>query len=263
MKSDVAKAQSRKPSARAPEKGKARARATAAQDSFKSLTATVASALQKDLISGQYLPGAKLPIVPLAKHYGVSPGAVREALSRLITEGLVEFNEQRGFRAAAVSKAALMDITRTRIMLDVNALRTAINQGDVNWEADVLAAQHRLSNCPHFEINSRRINPVWIGLHRDFHRTLIAPCGSEWLIRFHDMLFDQTARYRSLESIYGQTERSDARRNVVGEHAEIVQAVVARDTDRAAEVLERHYLTTAEHLIRQQDEMLVRMPEPR
>jgi DNA-binding GntR family transcriptional regulator len=264
MKSDTAKAPGRTKASRTAEgKSKGRARAPVSPAVFKSLTATVANTLQKDLISGAYLPGAKLPIVPLAKHYGVSPGAVREALSRLISEGLVEFNEQRGFRAAPVSKAALMDITRTRIMLDVNALRIAIREGDVDWEADVLAAQHRLSNCSHFEVDSRRINPVWVGLHRDFHRTLIFPCGSEWLVRFHDMLFDQTARYRSLESIYGQTERSDARRDVVGEHAEIVRAVVARDADAAAAVLERHYLTTAEHLIRQQDAMLARMPDRR
>jgi len=72
---------------------------------FKSLTAAVASALQNDLVTGRHLPGAKLPIVKLARDYGVSPGAVREALSRLVSENLVEFNEQRGFRAAPVSRA--------------------------------------------------------------------------------------------------------------------------------------------------------------
>ena len=173
MKSDTreSRGKAREERPRAGLKGKPRSRAAAGPTAFKSLTATVASALQKDLISGNYMPGAKLPIVPLATHYGVSPGAVREALSRLISEGLVEFNEQRGFRAAPVSAEALMDITRTRILLDVNALRIAIREGDVDWEADVLAAQHRLSNCPHFEPGSRRLNNVWVGLHRDFHRT--------------------------------------------------------------------------------------------
>src|SRR5882762_2373993 len=114
---------------------------------FKSLTASVANALQRDLVAGRYMPGHKLPIVQLAKSYGVSPGAVREALSRLISEGLVEFNEQRGFRAAPVSPAALMDITRTRVMIDAQALRDAIRLGDVAWEAEVLAMQHRLANC--------------------------------------------------------------------------------------------------------------------
>ena len=102
--------------------------------SFKSLTAAVASALQNDLVTGRYLPGAKLPIVKLARDYGVSPGAVREALSRLVSENLVEFNEQRGFRAAPVSRAALFDIARTRVRVDAHALRDAIRLGDVDWE---------------------------------------------------------------------------------------------------------------------------------
>jgi len=221
---------------------------------FRSLTASVANALQRDLVAGMYLPGAKLPIMPLAKHYGVSPGAVREALSRLITEGLVEFNEQRGFRTASVSPAALMDITRTRTLIDVHALREAIRLGDLDWEAEVLAVHHRLANTPIRDSESAaNVRDEWQRLHRVFHRTLIAACGSEWLMRFHDLLFDQTIRYRSVAAAY-ETERSDLRRDVKVEHAEIVRAAVARDADAAASALERHYLVTANQLVEGQDQ---------
>jgi len=208
---------------------------------FKSLTASVANALQRDIVSGRYRPGEKLPIVKLAKSYGVSPGAVREALSRLISEGLVEFNEQRGFRAAPVSQAALMDIARTRVLIDAHALREAVRLGDVDWEADVLAMQHRLANCPLRDETSPGVREEWQRLHRVFHRTLIAACGSEWLMRFHDLLFDQAVRYRSLASTYAL----DLRRDVRAEHAEIVDAVIARDAAAAAAAIERHYMLTA------------------
>jgi DNA-binding GntR family transcriptional regulator len=208
---------------------------------FKSLTASVANALQRDIVSGRYRPGEKLPIVKLAKSYGVSPGAVREALSRLISEGLVEFNEQRGFRAAPVSQASLMDIARTRVMIDAHALREAVRLGDIDWEADVLAMQHRLANCPLRDAASAGVRDEWQRLHRVFHRTLIAACGSEWLMRFHDLLFDQAVRYRSLASTYAL----DLRRDVGAEHAEIVDAVIARDGDAAAAAIEKHYMLTA------------------
>jgi DNA-binding GntR family transcriptional regulator len=215
---------------------------------FKSLTATVANALQRDLVDGRYMPGHKLPIVRLAKSYGVSPGAVREALSRLISEGLVEFNEQRGFRAAPVSRAALMDITRTRIMIDVHALREAIRLGDVDWEAEVLAIHHRLANCvPRDDSDSKIVREEWQRLHRIFHRTLISACGSTWLMRFHDLLFDQTIRYRSIASAY-EVQREDLRRDPNKEHAEIVRATVARDADAAAALLQQHYYGTAQRL---------------
>ena len=226
----------------------ARRRAHAPGDAgnFKSLTASVASALQRDLVAGVYLPGGKLPIVPLAKHYGVSPGAVREALSRLISEGLVEFNEQRGFRTAPVSQAALMDITRTRILIDIHALREAIRLGDVDWEAEVLAMQHRLANCPLRDEGSPNMRDEWQRLHRVFHRTLIGACGSEWLLRFHDLLFDQAIRYRSLAGIY----QLDLRRNVEAEHADIVNAVIARDAAAAGAAIQKHYMLTATLLVK-------------
>jgi len=209
------------------------------------LTAAVASALQNDLVTGRYLPGEKLPIVRLARDYGVSPGAVREALSRLVSESLVEFNEPRGFRAARVSRAALLDIARTRILIDAHALREAIRLGDVDWEADVIAMHHRLANCPERDDQSSGMRTDWQRLHRIFHRALIAACGSEWLIRFHDLLYDQMNRYRSLAGAF----QLDLRRNVRAEHAEIVDAVIARDGAAAAAAIEKHYMTSANLLV--------------
>jgi DNA-binding GntR family transcriptional regulator len=220
-------------------------RAQSQPAAFRSLTAAVANALQRDIVSGRYRPGEKLPIVKLAKSYGVSPGAVREALSRLISESLVEFNEQRGFRTAPVSQASLMDIARTRVLIDAHALREAVRLGDVDWEADVLAMQHRLANCPLRDPASCEIRDEWQRLHRVFHRTLIAACGSDWLMRFHDLLFDQAVRYRSLAGTY----QLDLRRDVDGEHGEIVDAVIARDADAAAAAIERHYMLTATLLV--------------
>lgn len=215
---------------------------------FKSLTATVASALQRDLVNARYMPGQKLPIVQLAKHYGVSPGAVREALSRLTSEGLVEFNEQRGFRAATFSPNALADITRTRILIDQQALREAIRLGDVDWEAEVLAIQHRLANCePRDPADPKGVRDEWQRLHRVFHRTLISACGSDWLMRFHDILFDQSVRCRAVASAY-ETERDELRRDPIAEHAVIAEAVVARDADKAAALIEQHYSGTASRL---------------
>ena len=85
----------------------------------------------------------------------------------------------------------------------------------------------------------------WQRLHRIFHRTLIAACGSEWLIRFHDLLYDQMIRYRCLAGAF----QLDLRRNVRSEHAAIVDAVIARDADAAAAAIQKHYMTTANLLV--------------
>jgi GntR family carbon starvation induced transcriptional regulator len=215
---------------------------------FKSLTGAVSNAVQQDILTAKFLPGEKLPIVHLARDYGVSPGAIREALSRLISEGLVVFNEQRGFRAAPVSPAALMDITRTRIMIDAHGLREAIRQGDSDWVSDVRKQQQRLASCQQRESNSAKMRQEWLRLHRDFHRALIAASGSEWLMHFHDRLFDQTVRYRAVAAIY-ELNNESRRANAEMEHAQIVEAIAARDPDAAAQLIERHYMGTAELII--------------
>ena len=86
----------------------------------------------------------------------------------------------------------------------------------------------------------------WQRLHRIFHRTLIAACGSEWLIRFHDLLYDQMIRYRSLA---GSLRSSTCAATCRSEHADIVDAVIARDADAAAAAIEKHYMTTANLLV--------------
>ena len=104
---------------------------------------------------------------------------------------------------------------------------------------------HRLANCPERDDQSLGMRADWQRLHRIFHRTLIAACGSEWLIRFHDLLYDQMIRYRSLAGAF----QLDLRRNVRREHAAIVDAVIARDPDAAAAAIETHYMTTANLLV--------------
>jgi DNA-binding GntR family transcriptional regulator len=229
--------------------------------SFKSLTGAVSRALQQDILSAKYLPGEKLPIVHLARDYGVSPGAIREALSRLISEGLVEFNEQRGFRAAPVSRAARMDITRTRIMIDAHALREAIRLGGAAWEDEVREAERKLLASPGREPgNPAKVLPEWQRLHRNFHRTLISAGGSAWTMRFHDQLFDQTQRYRAVAVAY-EIKHRGGRSDGAREHARIVQAVLSRDADAAAQAIEAHYMATANLIIEAPEIDRVREPK--
>lgn len=219
---------------------------------FKSLTAGVVKALKNDIVRGAYLPNAKLKITNLAEFYGVSPGAVREALSRLVSEGLVEFNEQRGFRAASVSEEALIDITNTRVLIECEALRWAIRKGGKEWEQSVVDSLHRLERAPLFKRGGNVVDGGWAVLHRQFHRSLLDACGSPWLLRFQAVLFEQTERYRALEGLAPKRVASFTR-NVGGEHAAIAQAAVARDVRRATNLLERHYMKTVEVLCHNRD----------
>src|SRR6266849_597839 len=207
----------------------------------RSLTSAVHECLRTDILSARLVPGQKLHIAGLAKQFSVSLAAVREALSRLVADGLVQASDQRGFRVSPVSLADLADVTQTRIDIEGLALRRSIERGDQAWLASVEQAFVALSAVPYRHPDDPQThNEVWIARHRIFHRALVNACGSPWLLGFRDILHEQSERYRRL-SVRRETGTV---RDVEAEHAAIVHAVLRRDADAAVAALTEHFLTT-------------------
>ncbi len=209
------------------------------------LTQGAYAQLRTELLSCQIMPGSRLRIQELSDRLAVSLGAVREALSRLTSEGLVVAEPQRGFRAAPISAEDLEDLTMVRVEIDTLCLRQAIELGDVAWEARLVAAFHRLSRTPERVADDpARISESWAEAHAAFHVALIDGCGSEWLMRLHRQLYDQSERYRRLSvSLARQT------RNIADEHQAIVEATLARSTEKAVALLGEHLGVTAKILL--------------
>lgn len=207
----------------------------------RTLTSAVLERLRTDILSTKLVPGQKLHIAGLAKQFGVSLAAVREALSRLVADGLVQASDQRGFRVSPVSSADLADVTQTRIDIESLALRRSIERGDAAWLASVEKAFVALSAVPYRHPDDPQShNEVWIARHRIFHRALVNACGSHWLLGFRDVLHEQSERYRRL-SVRRETGTI---RDVESEHAAIVHAVLRRDADAAVAALAQHFMTT-------------------
>ncbi|CAI0849611.1 GntR family transcriptional regulator [Serratia quinivorans] len=219
---------------------------------FKSLSGAAVALIRRRIINGEYPPGSKLVIGNIAAELDISPGLVREALSRLVTEGLVTAHEQRGFRASEVSLSELKDITANRQLIETHALRLAIANGDAEWEAGIIAAFHRLTCCPRIDDENQHHSANWSQLHYSFHRSLLMACQSPWMLRFSDLLFDQSERYRRLRFGY-ELEGVDTPRDVDGEHQAIMDAVLARNADLAADLLSQHYQRTVQRIIQQID----------
>ena len=113
-----------------------------ARDTSLNLTQGAYEDLRADILSCRILPGSRLKIQELCTRLSVSLGAIREALSRLTSEGLVVAEPQRGFRAAPISPEDLSDLTRVRIEIEALCLRRAIALGDVDWVARLVLPEH-------------------------------------------------------------------------------------------------------------------------
>lgn len=197
--------------------------------------------LRGELLGGELEPGSKLAIEALAERYEISATPLREALNRLVSDGLVERREQRGFVVAGISAVDLAEITKTRCWLEEIALRESIVAHTTEWEETLVLAHHRLAQTPRSLSDSRfEDNPAWEPLHRAFHRALIGGCGSRWMLSFCEQLADQHHRYRRLSA-----PRAFAKRAVKSEHQQLVEAAIAGRSDEAVTLLRAHFERTA------------------
>lgn len=211
------------------------------------LATAICDRLRGEILSGRREPGARLRLEALKGEFGVSWSPIREALSRLTAEGLVLAKEQRGYRVAPASRDDLTEVLKLRLLLEPMALRAAVAKGDDAWEAEVLAAHHRLSKLE----NRRGAAPEterWEGWHRTFHEALIRACESPILLQFCRLLHDMNDRYRR---VFLAAHAFD--RDVAGEHRAIVDATLARDAERACRLLQAHIERTGRNILRSMD----------
>ena len=96
--------------------------------------------LREEIICGNLAPSTKLRIDLLRQTYGFGASALREALSRLVSDGLAECEPQRGYWVAPISREELNDITVARQTVEVEALRQSIRFGTLEWESGIVAA---------------------------------------------------------------------------------------------------------------------------
>lgn len=216
--------------------------APADPDAPRSQTSMAYARLKADVLGGRVFPGEKLKINELALQLAVSPGAIREALSRLVPEGLVVSRDQKGFVVAPLSAEDLEDLTRLRCDVQEIALRRSLANGDHAWEAAVLGTGHRLRRTLRL-LPDGGGNPDWLAHHESFHRALIGACGSPRLLALHSQLHQQSERYRVL-SVHVEGDR-----DVEQEHQALVDAAIDRDVDELVRLATAHIQRTTSLMI--------------
>lgn len=206
----------------------------------------VLSRLKGDILDGAYAPGARLRFAELQKAYGASIGTLREALSHLLPEGLVELDANRGFRVAAISAEDLADVSALHIEFEQRAIIDSVRHGDDAWEAGVVLAFHRLARIERLPREERRRrSSEWLAAHREFHRALVAACPSRWLLRLRAQVYDHMERYRLISQRHrplGPAKHA--------EHEAIRDAALARKPELARDLLAAHLRETTETVLR-------------
>lgn len=195
----------------------------------ETISSRVLADLRGAILRNELPPGAKINLDHLRERFDTSISPLREALARLTADGLVLFEDQRGFRVSPVSAAELDDILEMRAILEVAALREAVRHGTMDWESNIIRALHRLGRT-----SSTDDADQWLTSHDAFHNALIAGTPRMMLRRTCAGLIDLSRRYRVLTGLVGDGEDGPEVHDV------IAMAAVGRDTEEAAQRLTRH-----------------------
>ncbi|MER7776697.1 GntR family transcriptional regulator [Streptomyces sp. NPDC096191] len=204
------------------------------------LSEQVYAHLRDAIMRGDHSPGAPLKPQDLAKEQGVSLAVVREALVRVVGEGLADRLPNRGFAVPSFTDRRWQEIAEARRTVEPVVLRMSIERGDVDWEARVRAAHHRLVRTPAYvPEEGDHYTGAWAEAHRAFHRTLLEGCGNRALLETFDRLWTASELARRW-SAHRNPDRDGAL-----EHRMLEEAALARDADTAAAVLVQHLTLTA------------------
>ncbi|MEP7302313.1 MAG: GntR family transcriptional regulator [Caldimonas sp.] len=199
--------------------------------------------IRADIVFGRLPPGERLTLDRMRDAYEASVGTLRENLNRLSSEGLIVAEGSRGFQVTPVSAANLREVAAMRCLLESHALRLSFESGDMDWEGDVVAAHHKLASMEQrMKTGALAHAEAWKQYDREFHRALIAACGSQVLLETHAIIYDRYLRYQMVAAVY----RGDV---AASEHRRLLECALKRDWKRAQATLTQHVQDCVKHMI--------------
>ncbi|MCL2780877.1 MAG: GntR family transcriptional regulator [Actinomycetia bacterium] len=196
----------------------------------RSLREEVTDSLRAAVVAGQMRPGVVFSVPALAEQLNVSATPVREAMLDLMKEGLVAAVRNKGFRVTELTEKELDDITKLRALLEIPTVRELSLAGkDAELEALRPVAAEIVEAAAAGDVLR------YVNVDRSFHLRLLALAGNPRLVAIVDEL-------RARSRLYGldRLARAGALLAFAGEHAELLDAMRARDPDRAEAVMRNH-----------------------
>lgn len=203
--------------------------------------------LWQRILDRRLRPGEKLSDLRLSEELGVSRTPVREALQRLVQEGVVTALPNRGFRVSIFSARDVAEIYDLRAALETMALRIAAPRFDhAALEASLndLNAIERRYAAAGTDVEELDAASSFLDLDRGFHRSIVELADNSRLTAIVEGLWGQIAVFQRAGTFsHHWTELAITR------HREIIAALLADDLDAALETLRGHILEVRDLVI--------------
>ena len=191
----------------------------------------VTERLRTSIVNGSLEPGSQLSEVELANSFGVSRGPVREALQRLVQEGLLLSEPHRGVFIPVLTEDDVVDIYVAREALEFAALRSIVANDNSSTASQALDRHVT-------QMEKAEVAGEWEAVGTfdlEFHVALVDASGSPRLRRMFSTVISET------RLCLGALTAADARSNLVQEHRQICDLMQKGETGQALAVLKKHF----------------------
>lgn len=209
--------------------------------------------LRNSILIGAIMPGERLVETKIAESLKTSRMPVREALHRLMADGLVVGLTRGGAIAAECSFSDIEDLYNLRVVLECHAIALAAQR----ITEDELAQLDSLIEQTRFCLKRMDENGI-VTLNGQFHVVIEKAAGSPRLLEIMSNLHDHIQRYRRM-AIHGKTEMEEALEG----HVKMVEALRARDPELAAAVSKEYILKAKTRALERFSSVSGERPSPR
>jgi DNA-binding GntR family transcriptional regulator len=184
--------------------------------------------IRNDIVEGELTPGSRLVEATLASRYGASRTPVREALRELEHDGLVERRE-RGATVRQPTAEQIEEIYEVRCLLESAAVGVAAERHGEIDEVRLAALLEEMEALDPTDVPGR------VRLNGEFHQALWRASQNQVMVEMLERL------YANMKSLPLTTLDDDDRwRESIKEHRGLLEAVAARDPERASSLMSDH-----------------------
>lgn len=202
-------------------------------EAWEPVSDSVLSRLSEAILSGDLKPGAKISEPEVSKRYGISRAPLREAIRRLEERSLVSRVPRQGARVVVLSPQRIESIFVIREAIEGMAAREAALR---ITDAEVASLQASLERQREASRETGSLAYPFKSLDTDYHSAIARASGNEFLVKF--LCEDYSALVELCRR--AQRRRPERVQRSLAEHAQIVDALAARDPDLAELLMRRH-----------------------
>lgn len=195
----------------------------------RALYVEVAELMRQRIYSRELAPGSWIDEMKIAEEFGISRTPLREALKVLAAEGLVTMKVRRGAYVTEVDAKDLEDIYSLLALLESDAVATVAEKASDAQIEELKVIHAKLEQSTHSQQEFLHIN-------EDFHFNILKIANNKWLIQVINDL-RKILKLTRQQTLFkkGRIEES------LNEHRDILQHIIARDTEKARFAMKTHF----------------------